>query len=183
MPAGFDRAADLGQVQAHRRGVADGHDQSRAQRQVMAFFRPMRAFRRRTGFLPRRDRCLARARCPPAWPGILFERQRTTPWMAGIGPRLICRASHPAVRVGPSRGVVGPSALRPSSPSRPSALNRMTQSRTICRVTSPMCAASPAACHPRRSPPRPAGAGTGQRPCFTAPGSELRQHRNQHKGQ
>ena len=54
-------AADLGQVQAHRRGVADGHDQSRAQRQVMAFFRPMRAFRRRTGFLPRRDRCLARA--------------------------------------------------------------------------------------------------------------------------
>src|SRR5829696_3795009 len=59
---------------------------------------------------------------------------------AGVGPLSITAAS--AARcVSFSRGGC-PGALRSASPSGPRALNRSTQSRTICSVTPPILAAS-----------------------------------------
>jgi hypothetical protein len=68
------------------------------------------------------------------------SRQRTTPWMAGVGPLSITAAS--AARCGSFSRDGWPGALRSISPSGPSALNRSTQSRTICGVTPPIRAAS-----------------------------------------
>src|SRR5918993_2740679 len=68
------------------------------------------------------------------------RRQRTTPWRAGVGPLPIAAAS--AARCASLSRDGWPGALRSISPSGPSALNRSTQSRTICSVTPPMFAAS-----------------------------------------
>ena len=67
-------------------------------------------------------------------------RQRTTPWTAGIGP--LSRIAASAARC-PSFNRGGcPGALRSISPSGPSALNFITQSRTTCNPTPPIFAAS-----------------------------------------
>jgi|Tabmets4t2r2_1033128.scaffolds.fasta_scaffold63757_1 hypothetical protein len=67
-------------------------------------------------------------------------RQRTTPWIAGVGPVSMIFAS--ALRCASvSRGGC-PGALRSIRPSGPCALNFTTQSRTICTVTPPIFAAS-----------------------------------------
>src|ERR1700747_252992 len=69
-----------------------------------------------------------------------ISRQRTTPCAAGIGPASTCAARARrcvSLRIG---GL--PGALRGLSPSGPSALNRITQSRTIWSVTPPIFAAS-----------------------------------------
>jgi hypothetical protein len=68
------------------------------------------------------------------------RRQRTTPRMAGVGPLSTAAAS--AARCASSSRDGWPGALRSLSPPGPSALNRSTQSRTICSVTPPIRAAS-----------------------------------------
>ena len=68
------------------------------------------------------------------------NRQRTTPWMAGMGPcsMMACRAARCA-----SVSFEGwPGGLRLTRPSGPWALNFTTQSRTICTVTPPIRAAA-----------------------------------------
>jgi hypothetical protein len=67
-------------------------------------------------------------------------RHRTTPWIAGTGPLSITAAS--AARCTSFSRDGRPGALPSISPSGPRALNRITQSRTICRVTPPIFAAS-----------------------------------------
>jgi hypothetical protein len=69
-----------------------------------------------------------------------INRQRTTPWIAGIGP-----ASTRATKAARCASVSldgWPGGLRLTSPSGPWALNFTTQSRTICTVTPPIRAAS-----------------------------------------
>jgi hypothetical protein len=62
------------------------------------------------------------------------------PWTAGIGP--LSRIAASAARC-PSFSLGGcPGALRSISPSGPSALNFITQSRTTCNPTPPIFAAS-----------------------------------------
>ena len=68
------------------------------------------------------------------------NRQRTTPWMAGMGPcsMMACRAARCA-----SVSFEGwPGGLRLTKPSGPWALNFTTQSRMICTVTPPIRAAA-----------------------------------------
>jgi hypothetical protein len=69
-----------------------------------------------------------------------ISRQRTTPWMAGVGPSSTAAAS--AARCVSLSRDGWPGALRSISPPGPPALNRSTQSRTICNVTPPTLAAS-----------------------------------------
>lgn len=70
-----------------------------------------------------------------------FSRQRTTPCTAGIGPRSTSAAK--AWRWSALSFGAGPGAVRSISPFGPSALNRITPSRMICRPTPPTLAASP----------------------------------------
>ena len=146
---GSVHVADLGQVQVHRRGVAEGQRQCRC----LAVPRADGAVDgdRSAGPAAPRGGCpfVPIARSPRLsvwgetvtrnashsdWPRS-HSRQRTTPCTAGIGPRSICAAS--AWRcIAVSRGI-GPDALRSSSPAGPSALNRIPQSGTICSVTLP----------------------------------------------
>src|SRR3954465_6876533 len=68
------------------------------------------------------------------------KRQRTTPWIAGIGP-----SSTRATRAARCASVSldgWPGGLRLTRPSGPRALNFITQSRTIWTVTPPIRAAS-----------------------------------------
>ena len=67
-------------------------------------------------------------------------RQRTTPWIAGVGPSSTMWTK--AVRCSSLRSAGCPGALRSTRPSGPSALKRRTQSRTIWSVTPPILAAS-----------------------------------------
>jgi hypothetical protein len=69
-----------------------------------------------------------------------ISRQRTTPSRQGVGPSSTARASA-ARSAGPSTGAL-PGAFRSIRPAGPSALKRTTQSRTICKVTPPIRAAS-----------------------------------------
>jgi len=67
-------------------------------------------------------------------------RQRTTPWIAGIGPLSIAAAR--AARCVVFSRDARPGALRSMRPSGPWVLSLTTQSRTICNVTPPILAAS-----------------------------------------
>jgi hypothetical protein len=69
-----------------------------------------------------------------------FNRQRTTPWIAGIGPLSTMPANARSWSSSSLKGL--PSALPSINPSGPRALNRKTQSRTVCRPTLPIRAAS-----------------------------------------
>lgn len=72
----------------------------------------------------------------PEW----ASRQRTTPWIAGIGP--LSTISTSARRWASLSRDRLPGALPSSRPSGPRALNRTTQSRTICKPTPPIRAAA-----------------------------------------
>src|SRR3954454_3613086 len=90
-----------------------------------------------------------------------IRRQRTTPWMAGMGPcsTMACRAARCA-----SVSFEGwPGGLRLIKPAGPWALNFTTQSRTICTVTPPSRAAAVRVA-PHRSRPGPTGAALAGRP-------------------
>ncbi len=66
------------------------------------------------------------------WTGAPFgklSRQRTAPWIAGMGP--LSTTSTRAWRCVSFSRERGPGALPSSNPSGPRALNRITQSRTI----------------------------------------------------
>jgi hypothetical protein len=68
-----------------------------------------------------------------------FKRQRTTPWIAGIGPRSTMFTK--AWRWLSFSLQVFPGALPLIKPSGPRALNRTTQSRMVCNPTPPIRAA------------------------------------------
>jgi hypothetical protein len=73
-------------------------------------------------------------------PHKVFSRQRTTPWMAGIGPLSTMRARARRCSSFSFEGL--PGALPSISPAGPSALKARTQSRTVCSPTPPIRAAS-----------------------------------------
>jgi hypothetical protein len=69
-----------------------------------------------------------------------LRRQRTTPWIAGIGPLSTIFAK--ARRCSSFNLEELPGALPLTSPSGPRLLKRTTQSQMICTVTLPILAAS-----------------------------------------
>ena len=104
-----------------------------------------------------------------------FRRQRTTPWIAGIGPLSTSRAS--ACRC-LSLSLAGlPVALPSIRPSGPLALKRRTQSRTTWSPTVPIRAA-PCDGHHRKSQPAQEAAGSVQHPSTPWLTAEAPDHQN-----
>ena len=105
-----------------------------------------------------------------------ITRQRTTPRTAGIGPS--STAFIRAARCRSSSNERGLGALPPIRPSGPRSFSLSTQSRTICKVTPPIAAASVCVGR-RRSPPAQAAAGSDPHRDSHEPRLGPGQHRSQ----